>query len=132
MTRYSVAIDHGDSLLHCRIMGFLTGAEVADMVAEIRAAVRTLRGPSGILLALFDNRAGIVLGGETVGALTGALATDRHPNDRTAILVASSLATMQARRTMSESSNVFTDEGEARAWLIDQRRALLGEARGAP
>jgi len=117
MTNFSIDHEAASGILVCRVTGFLSDAEGAQLARAFLDEIGRARRGAPILRILFDNREGNVFSSASLGALVTTLKGEQRPGDRAAVLVANSINKSQARRNMSDGNQVFLSEQAARTWL---------------
>lgn len=123
MANYSLDQDPATGVITCRVLDFISDAEAQALARDIRVMAQGSRHARGTVRMLFDNQRGKVFSSAAMQALGGDLKATRCSGDRTAILVSCSLNKMQAKRAMSEGSEVFLSESAAMTWLTAWDRA---------
>lgn len=121
---FDVRFDAKTGILHLEIAGFWTRVTLAGFAARLLLEVGRLRLTRRGFAVLSDARRFPVQAPDVADgfeALTRRGA--RHHRGRTAIVVGSMLAKMQAERSMVAGGlRVFLDMDEARAWLAEGPR----------
>jgi hypothetical protein len=104
-------------ILAVRLTGFLDDTASRRFADDLAVAIKAIRVSGQPLLFLVDNSEGRVASPPVAQALAERLRTEYRPGDRTAIIVASSLNKLQARRFSGSANEVFMSEKAARTWL---------------
>lgn len=118
---YTLEFDEQNRLLIQRASGFWDMEEFVRYEADLTAVVTRLRSDGRPFTLLFDSRDMPPQSGEVVNAFARmADARIMNPTGRAAILVSRILSKLQADRIVQDPLvQVFSDEGEARAWLAE-------------
>jgi hypothetical protein len=117
MAKYTIVREDDGGILICRIQGFIDDQEAASLARDWRAAVLASLHVDRQLRVMFDNSGGHVMSAETAKVMAEATSDLRKPNDRRAVIACTSLAKLQAKRTMTSGGEVFISEKAARMWL---------------
>lgn len=123
---YEILFNERAGVLEARYSGFWDVETARAFAADMTRRLAELRARHGTISLLSDSRefpvqSAAVL--EVLGAFTEQqLALSRS---RSAILVKTALSSLQAKRLVASDAlvRVFTDEGEARAWLAEGKGA---------
>jgi hypothetical protein len=121
---FEIRVDRVLELIEVVYPAHPTADEVADYVVAIRRAIESMKGPWDCLV---DQRRLKVMPPELVAQVSGLNAwAERHRMRRSARVVASAVASLQANRMAREASlsaevRSFTSRPEALAWLEQER-----------
>lgn len=115
---FTLTTDRADQRLEVHLSGFFTLAEVDDIQRQIQSLVRSMGWDVSGFDALVTSSADFVQSPEVVEALRRSVSEARYKARRTAVVRASMLAQMQAKRIVEhDRSRIFTDVDAAKAWL---------------
>jgi hypothetical protein len=118
MSSVDVAYDHQEGIVRCVITGFLSVDDLTVFRRELTDAVRIARTRGNVVRILFDGSNSTVQTAEVVAKMKEVGTNIRGPNDFFAIIVASNLMKMQAKRNLSdENEEVFLSASAAETWL---------------
>jgi hypothetical protein len=125
---FSVDFDDETGIIECRCEGYLTVADVLAYDKEMRAVVDRARRSCGSARLLVHANSHVQTA-EVMDAVTREGWTP-GPGDRSAFIVTSTLAKLQAARLFDPAhTRPFVTEGEARDWLFE---GLLAHVGGQP
>ena len=111
---YEFQYHPAENIMEIRISGLWT----PEMVEHYRQDALAARHGHGRLKFLVDCRDSLIAPQDSAERMM-TLSDSRVPGDRTAVLVASSLAKLQARRVLQgwPETDIFMSENAARMWL---------------
>jgi hypothetical protein len=117
VTNYRLECEPSTGFVKCGIFGFLDEAEAATLAATLYDLILQIRRLGRPLRLLIDNHQGAVFSPAAADAF-GALRKTADPRDRTAVVVASSLHKLQAKRNAGVHTELFISESAAMTWLM--------------
>ncbi|WP_267381529.1 MULTISPECIES: hypothetical protein [unclassified Sphingomonas] len=118
--RYTFSFDNALGILSITVNGFWDRAATDSFKREFAAAA-AVRSPF-MLKILVDRRASDVQSAETINAIQGLLSGLNPKTTKIAVVVNSSLQTLQVKRLGSDNRRTFATLEEARLWLIEKDR----------
>ena len=117
--RFSIELDRPRRAMHVTLSGFFTPEDVARYYAAVHEATAQLGGLPSRQRMLCDITGMRIQTQETVAAFSALMADPKYRYRRVAVIIASSLARMQAQRTLGDrQARIFATREEAEAWLF--------------
>ncbi|MEH3040067.1 MAG: hypothetical protein PGN21_08380 [Sphingomonas paucimobilis] len=118
---YTIAVDPDRDLVHVRMTGFFTIADVDRFQGELQLAHRQLRcALRGGPLTINDISGMAIQSQDVIRHWAGFLADPAHRSRRLAFVVSSALARLQLQTVIvGRDSRIFATHDEAEQWLFD-------------
>jgi hypothetical protein len=121
---FTVDYDEATGLISCSCGGFLTVADVRAYQAASLAAIERARAAFGHVKMVIASPDAMVQSAEVMKEVGQSMWPMTDPRDRMAVIVASSLAKIQASRTFTDDRiQAFLSESAALTWLMADRQA---------
>lgn len=115
---WKIWIDEGKGRVMVTLSGLMTPEDADRFGHEMNMVMENARNRFGVLHALLDASAAPVQPAETVARLQSPEGYLQSSEDRYAVVVATSLGKMQARRlTPEDQVGIFMSMAEADEWL---------------
>ena len=115
--RYDIRADPAQGMIHIRMGGFFSEADVQSFAASYRAELRHVAHPSQ--LTLVDIRDMKIQAQDIVAAFGAVMASPDIRSRKLAFLCGSTLARLQAQRLTDRDGVAFFDDmAAAEAWLL--------------
>lgn len=120
MSNFAFHFDDEQRVLHCKANGFFTVEEVRTFGVAMRHHADLARQAHGFCRLLIDSSDGVVQSDEVIEEFARLPPMIERPGDKKAVVVRSSLAKVQARRTFHNSNReqAFVTMAAATAWLM--------------
>ena len=119
MSNFEFRFDEEQGVLHCKANGFFTVEEVRAFGVAMRRHADIARRAHGYCRLLIDSSDGVVQSNEVIEEFPRFPPMIQCPGDKKAVVVSSSLAKVQARRTFhSDREQAFVSMTAATAWLM--------------
>ncbi len=106
-------------VIHVVGKGFWTPSVMTTHFEQLQTSVSAFRQTKRAVKMIVDLRGSLVQSPETIERMKGGAASVTEPGDRMAILVGSSLAKMQMRRTIGDAQHEFFVSPEAAAKWVE-------------
>jgi hypothetical protein len=120
---FTVDYDEAAGVVRCSCQGFLTLEDVQHYEMQVQDAVARCRRKEGDVRMLVLSLDAVVQSVEVAERARAGMSWMTSPHDRLAVVVASSLARLQADRMFeSTRQRAFVSEVAAMEWLLADRR----------
>jgi hypothetical protein len=126
---FNIELDPARKLLFVELSGFYTVADVHRYHAAVHAATARLGGMPSAQRMVCDISGMRIQTQDVVQAFSGVMADPKYKHRKVALVVASTLARMQAQRTTgARDAQFFASREEAEAWLFSSPDATSAAA----